>query len=174
MNSEPFCKCAIVEETSLFECRSLDSRTSQVSSIFDTFDTERLDLNKFLDDMIMVHEFIDSSFHDTEKRFQQLHSQHSQHKQLLKSSIDRSDLILARLRVMRAELEPHLLLLRPVATTISETQALHTKRDPVYSSEYIENYIKGKEPSTVCSSPHFLVVAIIAMLVYLVYIRDLK
>ncbi|KAF3986904.1 hypothetical protein FT663_02569 [Candidozyma haemuli var. vulneris] len=167
-------------DASSFECISIESPSSSAPSIFDELVfTDKLDLNKFLDDMASFHDCINFTFHSMAKRLDTLESYRLRHKKLLETSLDKSDAMITRLGSMKAELAEYEAFFKPVE---EETEPLievkeYPKRTPIYSSEYIDNYVNQRMASMsepILISYRTIVVAIIAMLLYVVCIRDRK
>lgn len=156
------------DEVSLFECTSIDS-PSLAASIFDELVfTDKLDLHKFLDDMTAFHDLINNTFHSMTKRTDSLQSQGLRHRHILDTTLDSSDKMLALLAAIRVEVDQFLEYFQPEKEPeIKEVKAI-PKSPPIYSLEYVDNYIKHNQNQ----ASYKAIVAIIAMLLYVVCIRD--
>lgn len=156
------------DEVSLFECTSIDS-PSLAASIFDELVfTDKLNLHKFLDDMAAFHDFINDTFHGMTKRTDSLRCQGLRHSHMLDTTMNSSDKMLALLAAIRIEVDQYLEYFRPEKEAeIKEVKAI-PKSPPIYSSEYVDNYIKHNQNQ----ASYKAIVAIIAMLLYVVCIRD--
>ncbi|PVH16628.1 uncharacterized protein CXQ87_004923 [Candidozyma duobushaemuli] len=156
------------DEVSSFDCASIESPSSAASIFDELVFTNKLDLHKFLDDMATFHDCIDDRFNGMTKRIESLASNCLRHRQLLESSLSKSDAMSASLEVMRSQVDHCLQYIRPE----KEPELIEVKvipsPPPIYSSEYIDNYMKKNQNE----SSYKAIVAIVAMLLYVVFIRD--
>lgn len=156
------------DEVSLFDCASIES-PSLAASIFDELVfTNKLDLHKFLDDMATLHDCVDDRFNSMTKKIESLASDSLRHRQVLDASLSKSGAMLALLEAMRNEVGHCLQYIRPEKEPeIKEVKAIPSP-SPIYSSEYIDDYIKKSQNG----SSYKAIVAIVAMLLYAVFICD--
>lgn len=162
-------------DSSLFECNSIESPSSL--SIFSVPLTDKFDLNKILDELEIKHQCIDSTFHYMDKSVHSLLHDTNRDNKLLQSAIESSDVMLAKLSVIKTETKSLMSLLLPEKQEFPTSEAKDIPNyDPIYSSEYVEKYVTLKLASGLAlptpAAYKALFVASIAMLIYAVFIRD--